>query len=305
MKKINIAELLKNCPPDMELDCTVYDNVYFDKIADENSIYKIECYTIFNNVKSSVRFSRFGTIGPVKNAKCVIFPKGKTTWEGFIPPHNFKDGDIVATENGDIIGITIGGEINKFIPTYCIIIKPDNKFEAYIDTKETWLFNRLATEEEKKKLFDAIRENGYKWNSETKTLEKLVKPKFKVGDRVKKNKDYISGIVTDIYKDSFKVSYTSGCCSYVQFYYQDEWELVSNKFDISTLVPFESKVLVRDCETQIWKPAIYGGYIEERDRHKYVIVGGISFEYLIPYENNEHLRCKTDNCKPYYKTWEK
>ena len=35
--------------------------------------------------------------------------------------------------------------------------------------------------EEKQKLFDAIKENGYHWNSETKTLEKL--PKFKVEDR--------------------------------------------------------------------------------------------------------------------------
>ena len=301
MEKINIAELLKNCPQGMKMYSPIFGDVYLNKIRPHLAIV-VTIDKKDSDVKEEFLYDgRYST-----NGECMLFPsKDRTTWKGFIPPYNFKDGDIVATENGDIIGITIGGEINKFIPTYCIIIKPDNKFKAYIDTKETWLFNRLATEEEKKKLFDAIRENGYKWNSETKTLEKLVKPKFKVGDRVKKNKDYISGIVTDIYKDSFKVSYISGCCSYVQFYYQDEWELVSNKFDISTLVPFESKVLVRDCETQIWKPAIYGGYIEERDRHKYVIVGGISFEYLIPYKNNEHLRCKTDNCKPYYKTWEK
>ena len=42
---------------------------------------------------------------------------------------------------------------------------------------------RLATEEEKQKLFDAIKTNGYCWNAETKTLEKL--PKFKVRDRIK------------------------------------------------------------------------------------------------------------------------
>ena len=44
----------------------------------------------------------------------------------------------------------------------------------------TWRFVRLATEEEKQKLFDAIELNGYKWNAETKTLEKFVEffPKF-------------------------------------------------------------------------------------------------------------------------------
>ena len=36
---------------------------------------------------------------------------------------------------------------------------------------------RLATEEEKSKLFSALKENGYVWNPETKNIEKIVKPK--------------------------------------------------------------------------------------------------------------------------------
>ena len=40
---------------------------------------------------------------------------------------------------------------------------------------------RLATEEEKQKLFNAIKENGYRLDVETKTLVNL---KFKVGDRI-------------------------------------------------------------------------------------------------------------------------
>lgn len=28
--KINIVELLKDCPQGMELDCTMYEDVYFD-----------------------------------------------------------------------------------------------------------------------------------------------------------------------------------------------------------------------------------------------------------------------------------
>ena len=41
---------------------------------------------------------------------------------------------------------------------------------------------RLATEEEKKTLFDVIEAKGYKWNSETKTLEKLNKNKFDIAN---------------------------------------------------------------------------------------------------------------------------
>ena len=41
---------------------------------------------------------------------------------------------------------------------------------------------------EKQKLFDIIKENGYKWNPETKTLEKMIIPKFKVGDKIQYSK---------------------------------------------------------------------------------------------------------------------
>ena len=32
--KINIAELLKDCPSGMELECTMYDNVTLDRVND-------------------------------------------------------------------------------------------------------------------------------------------------------------------------------------------------------------------------------------------------------------------------------
>lgn len=35
-------------------------------------------------------------------------------------------------------------------------------------------------QEEKQKLFDTIKSNGYKWNPETKTLEKLITNKFDI-----------------------------------------------------------------------------------------------------------------------------
>ena len=36
---------------------------------------------------------------------------------------------------------------------------------------------RLATDDEKNKLFSSLKENGYVWNPETKNIEKIVKPK--------------------------------------------------------------------------------------------------------------------------------
>jgi hypothetical protein len=79
----------------------------------------------------------------------------------------------------------------------------------------------------------------------------------------------------------------------------NDLEIVPNKFDISTLVPFESKVLVRNDNEQRWIPAFWGGRREDG----YVTTFGWS-KYCVPYEGNEHLLDKTDDCDSFYKTWE-
>lgn len=182
--KINIAKLLKDCPTGMELDCLLFKDtpVYFWNITTDTN-YPIEIKVEYPSKElETFSLNKYGTIYDRPTAKCVIFPKGKTTWEGFIPP--FKDGDVVATTNGTWIGITKGGKNNGLMPTYCVIDSND-EFEAYLDRNEEWAFSRLATEEEKQKLFQAIKDNGYKWNAETKTLEKVTQPKFKVGNKIK------------------------------------------------------------------------------------------------------------------------
>lgn len=169
MEKINIAELLKDCPKGMELDCAVYNDVTFLRIDEVQN----RCYfkagpadTFWTTCEGRINGSSFG--------KCVIFPKGKTTWEGFVPPCKFKDGDIVSTINGKWIGI-----VKKPLEcTYETYITVHNETTVYMDN--VFHFDRLATEEEKQKLFDAIKDNGYKWNAETKTLVKLTEQKFDI-----------------------------------------------------------------------------------------------------------------------------
>lgn len=183
--KINIAELLKDCPRGMELDCVSYDNVSFDKISDDKkSIYPIFCYiTDKEGNRSGISFTKNGCESKRYGAKCVIFPKGKTTWEGFQRP--FKDGDIVFYSNTIAIFNEWGDE--TLFRTYCVLYttvsNPMYQFEISIPLfgkgirKEV----RFATEEEKAKLFQAIKDNGYKWNPETKTLEKVVESRFHAG----------------------------------------------------------------------------------------------------------------------------
>ena len=172
-ENLNLVEILKDCPKGMELDCTMYDNATFGGII-ENGLYPIKVYV---GDGPTMMLTKYGQYTDGDLAKCIIFPKGETTWEGFVPPCEFKDGDIVATYTGSWIGITTGGHAHRFMPTYCVLRK-NSEVKLYFGKKIELGFDRLATEEEKQRLFKAIKAEGYKWNAETKTLEKLVESKF-------------------------------------------------------------------------------------------------------------------------------
>ena len=344
MEKINVAELLKDCPSGMELDCTMYEGILFERV-DENVDYPIAIRIGEKDVK---HLTKEGCWNKYSNAKCVIFPKGKTTWEGFRRP--YINGDIVYTIGGSIAILDDKiEEHSTSFNSYCGLF--GYRFDCNVIVSP----ERLANEEEKARLFQAINDNGYKWNAETKTLEKLIQPKFKVGDIIT-NGD-ITSVIKQITEDSYILDIKDDeiCFNYVFFKNQDRWELVSsikpkfkigdkvrvkngvsepriidgvfdtfyslqmfgkidfteqdrwelvpNKFDINTLVPFESKVLVRDNELQKWFPAIWGFYDSDSQDYQYKLVGVIA-RYCIPYEGNEHLLGKTADCDEFYRTWE-
>ena len=99
-------------------------------------------------------------------------------------------------------------------------------------------------------MFQKIKEAGYKWNYETKTLEKLIKPKF----------------------------------------------------DPKTLQSFD-KVLVRDCESDMWKVDFYS-HKDADGEFPYVCIGS-PYTYCIPYNNDtKYLVGTKDNPSDYYCYWE-
>ena len=172
-ENLNLVEILKDCPKGTKLYSTIFGEVEFGFIED-HSIYPI--VLILNGgheylTSDGKLFNQF-------DGECILFPsREQRDWSKFKPTCEFKDGDIVATKTGSWIGITTGGHAHSYMPTYCVI-SHNREVKLYFGIKEKWGFNRLATEEEKQRLFDAIKERGYKWNAETKTLEKLVEPKF-------------------------------------------------------------------------------------------------------------------------------
>lgn len=299
MEKINVAELIKDCPKGMEFDCLLCNNpIELEGVVGEDATYPIRAVGKdgFHHV-----FTAYGASYNHADAKCVIYPKGKTTWEGFQRP--IEDGDIVAFDSKDGAYLFIFKEYiydHNYAQCYMMLnCNGDIDFES-----GCYFVERLATKEEKEKLFKAIKEHGYRWNEETKTLEELIKPKFKVGDRIRHISAYASGIVVKVTDKGYHVDYTKGegVC-YINFTLEKDYELVPNKFDINTLVPFESKVLIRDNKSQKWSPAIWGFYDSDVQDYQYKLIGVIA-RYCIPYEGNEHLLGTTNDCDEFYKTWE-
>lgn len=294
MEKINIAELLKDCPRGMELYSPIFGDVYLDKIRPHLAIAVTTDKEQGDFKEEFLYDGRYGM-----NGECMLFPsKDKTTWEGFHRP--FKDGDIAATDSGLWLGIIKNKHDTEYFTVYCAL---DGTFNEKFLTKGEYCFSRFATEEEKQKLFQAIKDNGYKWNYETKTLEKLVEPKFKVGDIIQ-DIDAYKVKITEINIDDECYSYESiiakGIGS-IPFKEQDNWKLVPDKFDITNLKPFESRVLVRNDSNTIWKPAIFGCH--NYKTNLYYALGGMCWICCIPYEGNEHLLGTTNDCDEYFKTW--
>lgn len=166
MEKINIAEILKDCPMGTLLYATIHGEVKFSRITSSEK-YPIEVATD----SGFDLFTEDGRMSPNKG-ECVLFPsKDQRDWSKF--QRSFKDGDIVVNQRGKPFILKFYDLLKNNVCSYCGIDCSGN----FRLSSEDWTFARhvrYATEEEKARLFQAIKDNGYKWDAETKTLEKLI-----------------------------------------------------------------------------------------------------------------------------------
>lgn len=296
MEKINIAEILKDCPQGTKLYSPMCGECTLDSV--DGLQYAITVRAADDRLPYYLTAD--GRYLDVVDAECVLFPsKDQRDWSKFQRP--FKDGDVLITGNGRINECAaIFKEDKSYYGNEGFIYYALTSLhsEKQIFKTNDWSCNiniRLATEEEKQQLFQVIKENGYKWNEKTKTLEKL--PKFKVGDRIKGK--YTNNIYTISNITSREYWLTNG----QTFSFDDEdcYELVPNKFNINTLKAFD-KVLVRNTNNGRWRGQFYMSY-DKNEEYPFECTYNC-WKQCIPYEGNEHLHDKTDDCDEYYKTWE-
>ena len=308
-ENLNLAKILKDCPEGTKLYSPVFGDVEFVKVFPDNFFLCPIQIKLKNNLLENL--TKDGRLFGEYNGECMLFPsKEQRDWSKFkiknskkeylVSPCEFNNGDILATNTGLQVFILQKAESGKRGNCYIGYDFGENM----IFTAGSWRFVRLATEEEKQKLFDAIKLNGYKWNPEIKTLEKLVKPKFKVGDKIANvPRKYmgacgITGTILKITDD--KYIFTDG--SYTRISNQGKWELVQDKFDPKTLQPFD-KVLVRDAEGELWRCAFYS-HKRESD-NKYATTNYWGFRCCIPYnEDTKHLAITTQEAPEFYRYWE-
>ena len=292
MKKINIAKLLKDCPKGMELDCALFDGVFFEKVDSDEDLY---CPILIRTKEGETwNLTNEGCWDDSPSAKCVIFPKGKTTWEGFVPPCKFKDGDVIYNQCINATAIFCKQTNNGTI-SHCFLNSLNELIIQHHHCKITHEW-RFATEEEQEKLFHEIKKNGYQWNADAKILGKLFKPRFKVGDRI------IGKYTKNIYTVSCITEKGYELTDGTTFDFESECFFELHKFDIVTLKPFD-KVLARCSTLDKWRIQFFEKY-DKNCKFPFICMGYNKYNQCIPYEGNEHLLGKVDACIDFYKTWE-
>jgi hypothetical protein len=172
---MNIAEKLRNLPKGNVLYSPAFGEVIFKEIVRNNivveDICKIERTFLYDG--------RFYADG-----ECMLFPsKENREWETFTYCP-FKNGDVIIRNDGKFIAIFshVGIEEIPYTKTvnYHCWVKNDGTIKYQKDYGiGNYLEFRLATEKEKEFFFGVLAEKGFKWNSNTLTLEKEIQ-KFSV-----------------------------------------------------------------------------------------------------------------------------
>lgn len=179
--KINIAEILKDCPKGMKLYSLIYGEVELSLIDDTNDNYPI---CIKTNLGSLVNFTKDGRYAiRFPTAECLLFPSSEMRdWTKF-----FKRGDVIINIHngcGVLFEEWVDDSYTSFKASICQLLsgKFAKRNKNVFFTKD---FDKASDEQRDKFIADMKKYYGGKYNPETLQVES-VKPEcpFKPFDKV-------------------------------------------------------------------------------------------------------------------------
>ena len=202
-ENLDLTKILKDCPIGMELYSSIYGTIVFEGINEGTSFPIITNKCVFT---SDGRYWLDGELA--------VFPsKDQRDWSKWQRP--FVDGDIVANNNQLFI-------FKKYKTTAlaeCYVFLDDN---GKIDLEGgTYYVSKYATEEEKQRLLNTLKESGYEWDPDKKELKKI-EPKFDISslqpfDKVLVRCDDSCNWTADIYSSYDCGRKTFRCVGYYAF----------------------------------------------------------------------------------------
>ena len=155
---MNIVKILKYCPKGTKLYSTIFGEVTFELVSSDET-YPIK---VKNLDDETCKFTEEGKYLSPYKGECTLFPsKEQRDWNEFRLP--IKRGDIMMVIDGTIPFIASGEITIDNSPKYICGITNSETFKIdngdYCWTSDFYI---PATEEVKKKLFEAIKEAGYR-----------------------------------------------------------------------------------------------------------------------------------------------
>lgn len=176
-ENLNLVEILKDCPKGTKFYSSVYGKIEFIRIEAFENIpdpivikwFKDENTAFFEYLRAD------GTFRGLE--ECIIFPsEEQRDWSKWQRP--FVKGDILVSEAGNIVLCSHIDE-SQLVHYHCLlnfldILKIRDDIGVGYSHECT-----LANDFQKQKLFDALKKEGYEWDSEKKELLKI-KPKFDI-----------------------------------------------------------------------------------------------------------------------------
>lgn len=205
---INIAELLKDCPKGTKLYSTVLGEVELKEVKDNGRSVCIFVTNFYGQEEMFYPDGKYNT--HYSDSECTLFPsKEQRDWSKFCP---FKNGDVLSGNNKSVFIFNsrkfIKGINNYAYTSHCLFVPLAPLYVNLGGYKHTEKAVSFATEEEKQILFQAIKDNGYRWNADTKTLEKEEKKdKFDITSL----KPFDKVLVRDNDKQEWIISFFSHC----------------------------------------------------------------------------------------------